>query len=368
MSDSKPDINTIARWLFGAMLIWAGVQILGYLSDVLIPFVIAFLLAYLINPIVSIVQKKIKNRTIAVLATLSVLGAATILVLQLVIPLIAQEINHLSTLLAKFIQDTNFQARARDKIPTEIWSIARDYLTHEKLVSLFEDKNLWKIGHELGQKILPGIWQVLSGTANIILGLTGLFIILLYLIFLLIDYEKFRRSWQDMLPRKHRNTVVNFIQDFNRHMNRYFRSQALIAAIVGIIFATGFSILGLPMAIILGLFIGLLNMIPYLQLLGAIPTFLLVVLHCLETGANFWIVLAATGGIFAIAQIVQDGFLVPKIMGKNMGLNPAMILLSLSIWGKLLGILGLLIALPMTCLLLAYYNKFIAGPMEINNA
>jgi predicted PurR-regulated permease PerM len=68
--------------------------------------------------------------------------------------------------------------------------------------------------------------------------------------------------------------------------------------------------------------------------------------------------LALTGLIFGVVQIIQDALLVPRIMGKEMGLSPAMILLSLSIWGKLLGIFGLLIALPMTCLLVAYYRRF----------
>lgn len=364
MSEGKPDINSIARWLFWALLIWAGVRVLGYLSDVLIPFVIAFLLAYLINPLVLFAQKKIKNRPAAVLLTLLVLSGLGTFILYLVIPLIIQEINHITTLLAKFVQDTDFQARAREKIPVEIWGIARDYLTQEKITSFLREQDTWKMMQQAAQKILPGMWQLLTGTANLLLGIIGLFIIILYLIFLLLDYEKLRNSWQNMLPRKNREEVVNFIQDFNRHMNRYFRSQALIASIVGVIFAVGFSIIGLPMAIILGLFIGLLNMVPYLQLLGTIPTLLVVVLHCLETGAGFWFVLGATGIVFAVAQVAQDGFLIPKIMGKSMGLNPAMILLSLSVWGKLLGILGLLIALPMTCLLLAYYNKFVAGPIR----
>ncbi|MFP4168188.1 MAG: AI-2E family transporter [Desulfonatronovibrionaceae bacterium] len=249
------------------------------------------------------------------------------------------------------------------KSESQVWEIARNYLTQDKITSFLREQDLWEMAHRAAQKILPGAWQLLAGTANLLLGLIGLFVIILYLIFLLIDYEKFRYSWRNMLPRRHRETVVNFIQDFNRYMNRYFRSQALVASLVGILFATGFSLIGLPMAIVLGLFIGLLNMVPYLQLLGIIPTLLVIILHCLETGANFWHVLAATGGVFAVVQAAQDGFFIPKIMGKSMGLNPAMILLSLSIWGKLLGILGLLIALPMTCLLLAYYNEFIAGPV-----
>jgi predicted PurR-regulated permease PerM len=104
-----------------------------------------------------------------------------------------------------------------------------------------------------------------------------------------------------------------------------------------------------------------LNMVPYLQVIGLIPAFLLALVHGLETGGSVWIPLALTGLVFVVVQAIQDGILVPKIMGRVTGLSPAMILLSLSVWGKLLGIFGLLIALPMTCLLLAYYRRFLAS-------
>jgi predicted PurR-regulated permease PerM len=100
-------------------------------------------------------------------------------------------------------------------------------------------------------------------------------------------------------------------------------------------------------------------MVPYLQIIGLIPAFFLALVHALETGGNLWTMLALTGLVFGVVQIIQDAILVPRILGKEMGLSPAMILLSLSIWGKLLGIFGLLIALPMTCLLVAYYRRFL---------
>jgi predicted PurR-regulated permease PerM len=113
------------------------------------------------------------------------------------------------------------------------------------------------------------------------------------------------------------------------------------------------------MAIGLGLFIGLLNMVPYLQLVGFIPTILLAIVKAAETGENFWAIMLMALIVFAVVQTIQDTFLTPKIMGKVTGLNSAIILLSLSIWGSLLGVLGMIIALPMTTLLLTYYQRYI---------
>ena len=141
-------------------------------------------------------------------------------------------------------------------------------------------------------------------------------------------------------------------------MNKYFRGQGLVAFCVGVLFSIGFLIIDFPMAIGLGMFIGLLNMVPYLQLVGFIPTILLAVVKAADTGENFWIILLGALIVFAVVQVIQDTILTPRIMGKVMGLNSAIILLSLSIWGALLGILGMIIALPMTTLLITYYQRF----------
>jgi predicted PurR-regulated permease PerM len=154
--------------------------------------------------------------------------------------------------------------------------------------------------------------------------------------------------------------VAGFVNDFESAMSSYFRGQAAVAFICGLLFALGFFLIGLPLSILLGMFIGLLNMIPYLQILGLIPAGLLALMHVVESGGNVWMILGLTGLVFVVVQIIQDTILVPKIMGKVTGLNPAMMMLSLSIWGKLLGLLGLIIALPATCLLLVYYRRLIA--------
>lgn len=203
------------------------------------------------------------------------------------------------------------------------------------------------------------MWGLISGTASFLAGLIGLAVIGLYFIFLLLDYDTVR-GWKELIPSAYRESVTGVVNDFESAMNNYFRGQAAVAFICGLLFALGFFLIGLPLSILLGLFIGLLNMIPYLQILGLIPAGLLALLHALESGSSIWMALGLTGLVFVVVQIIQDTILVPKIMGKVTGLNPAMMMLSLSIWGKLLGLLGLIIALPTTYLLLVYYRRLIA--------
>ena len=223
------------------------------------------------------------------------------------------------------------------------------------------------------KEILGGTFRfvggVFSGSYAIIVALLAFFITLIYIVFILIDYERISKGAIGLIPLRFRDKAASVLADVEYAMNRYFRGQAMVAGSVGILLAIGFKIIGLPMGVILGLFIGLLNMVPYLQIVGIVPMVFLCLLQALETGNNFWVVLALAVGVLIIVQLIQDLFLVPKIMGKMTGLNPAIILLSLSIWGILLGVLGMIIALPMTTLLLSYYERFIAtmGKKEDND-
>jgi predicted PurR-regulated permease PerM len=115
------------------------------------------------------------------------------------------------------------------------------------------------------------------------------------------------------------------------------------------------------MAIGLGILVGICTMIPYMKFVALIPGVIMALLKAADTGENVWFILLTMMAVFGVVQIIEDTLLTPKIMGKITGLNPAIILLSLSIWGTLLGILGMLLALPMTSLFYSYYKNYLAN-------
>ncbi len=199
----------------------------------------------------------------------------------------------------------------------------------------------------------------MSGSISLLIGIFLSFIVFLYLIFILVDYDRIVRGFSGLIPVKYRNRTMMVLTDVKNSMNRYLRGQSLVALCVAILFATGFKIIGLPLGIAFGLFMGFLNLVPYLQIAGYLPALLLCLLKAAETGQNFWWIALSAATVLIVVQIIQDSIIVPKIMGKVTGLNPAIILLSLSIWGSLMGIVGMIIALPMTSLLLSYYQCFI---------
>jgi predicted PurR-regulated permease PerM len=202
------------------------------------------------------------------------------------------------------------------------------------------------------------VWAIVAQSISILSSVFSLTMVALYTLFILLDYEEITKGWPQLLPRRYRPFAKKVVADVEEGMNKYFRGQGLVAFCVGILFSIGFLIIDFPMAIGLGMFIGLLNMVPYLQLLGFIPTIILAIVKAADTGQNFWFIMLMALVVFAVVQMIQDTILVPKIMGHVTGLNSAIILLSLSIWGSLLGILGMIIALPMTTLLINYYQKY----------
>ena len=182
--------------------------------------------------------------------------------------------------------------------------------------------------------------------------------------FILLDYEYLTENWIKIFPKKSRPFWRELATDAERALSNYIRGQGLVALIMGILFCIGFTIIDFPMAIGLGILIGILDLVPYLHTFALIPTALLALLKAADTGQNFWVIFAMAVAVFAIVQVIIDMVVTPKVMGKAMGLNPAILLLSLSIWGALLGFIGLIIALPLTTLLMAYYQRYITRENE----
>jgi len=363
--DSRPyTFDRVIRIGIAVLLAWGAVWLLRYLSGVLAPFVLALLLAYLLHPLVAWIQRRVKHRGAAVGIALAGVSMAALLMLGVVVLLIASEIAHMGEVIGDLTGDTPMAERGKQLLPSGLWQALTDFAEREDVQTFFRSDDFRSGAAEAVRNSLPKLWTWVRGAAGSILGLLligtlGGAMILLYLVFLLMDYEKVREGWRNLIPPDHREKVVLFAKNFEAAMRRYFRAQALIALIVGVLHAIGFGVIGLPMGVLLGLTVGLLNMVPYLQTLAYVPAALLAILHALETGQPIWLVLVEVGGVLLAIQALQDGLLVPKIQGKSMGLSPAIILLALAIWGKLLGMLGLLIALPTTCLLLAYYRAFI---------
>lgn len=361
MLQQKPyTFDRVIRIAITIGIVYAAYLLIDLLSGVLIPFAVAALLAYLIHPLVDFLQykAKFKNRALSVLSALIIVGGFLFLIGRILLPILYDEIQHLTQLLSQFAMKDLSQIEI-PYLPKKYWESIASNFQNGELTSYLSSNKIQELITEYSQKALPELWSAFSSVLNVVLTILGLSIIILYLIFILIDYEKIMYGWRDYLLPHYKEQVVGLVDEFSDAMKTYFRAQGLIALSVGVLFAIGFGIIGLPLGIILGLFVGLLNMVPYLQIVGFIPATLLALIYSLESGESFWSMFLLVLLVFALVQTIQDAVLTPKIMGNATGLNPAVILLSLSIWGTLLGFLGLVIGLPLTFLIISYYKRFL---------
>lgn len=359
MERKKITFDSFIRGVILGAIIIGILMLFKRLSGVLLPFFIAWLVAYLIYPLVTFFQYKLKfkNRIVSIFCALFSLLVIGSVAFYLLVPPMIQEFGRVKDLLIEYFSNGAHSSN----VPKTLSEFLRENIDTQFLNQLFREENLLNAIKET----VPRLWSLLSESMNLLFSFFTFFIILLYIVFILLDYESISEGWTHLVPQKYRPFVVGVLNDMKDGMNRYFRGQAFVALCVGILFSIGFLIIDFPLAIGLGLFIGALNLVPYLQIIGFIPTIILAILKAADTGDNFWIILASAVAVFAIVQAIQDGFIVPRIMGKITGLNPAIILLSLSIWGSLMGMLGMIIALPLTTLMLSYYQRFIINRENI---
>ena len=353
--------DRVVRMLLTAFIFGAILYVVNLLKHVLGPFIIAVFIAYLLDPLVSFVQHKmkVKHRGLSVMLTVIFVSLCLSLILFFLVPTFIQEMNRMVQLIRVYLQSVDVQ----NVLPFEMEKSLKELIRETDLVTYLNIDNIY----EALKKLLPGFWNLFSGSMQVVASLVGMLVVLLYTIFILMDFQKLGQLSLGLIPSQYREVASEVLDDLGNSMDLYFRSQGLIALIVGVLLAIGFKIIGLPMAIIIGLFIGALNIVPYLQLVGILPALLLALLKAMESQDSFWHIALLVLLVLAIVQIIQEVILVPRIMGKAYGMNPAIVLLALSIWGSLMGLIGMLLALPLTSVIASYYKRFVLHEAE-NNA
>lgn len=353
---SKPfTLDRVVRMLIGIGIVIAVFFLLKRLSGVLLPFFVAWLIAYLLHPIVSFFQYRLrfKSRALSIATVLMLFIGGVTAAVMLLLPTVNAEIQKATVLIMNYSENMNLNS----VLPRPWQIMLQNYFSQMNIQSILHDQTIM----DALKKMVPQIWNIVNSSLDLVLGIAMIMVVFLYIVFILLDFEHITSGMFSIIPPKYQKLFREIIEDLESGMNSYFRGQALIALIVAVLFAVGFSIIHLPLAILLGLFIGLLSLIPYLKVVGLLPAFALALLRSVEAGQHLGSVLLSVGIVFAVIQIVEDFVLIPRIMKKATGLNPAIIMLSLSIWGALIGIVGMIIALPLTTLIISYYKRFVLG-------
>ena len=339
------------RWAGIVTLVIAVLYITNYLSEVLLPFFIAWFFAYLLYPVVKFIENKlhVKVRAISILLAMGAAIAIVGGVIWLIIPPMIDQFDKLGEVLTRWVHQTTHTNNLTMLIKE--W-LQDNQTTIERFLKSKDFSDALKT-------TMPKVFSVVSQTATVLMSIVASMITLLYMFFILLDYETLTANWVRIFPKKNRPFWSALMKDVERELNNYIRGQGMVALCMGIMFCIGFTIIGFTMAIGLGILIGIMDLVPYLHTFALIPTAFLAMLKAADTGQNFWVVFGLAVLVFCVVQVITDMVVTPKIMGKAMGLNPAILLLSLSIWGALLGFLGLIVALPLTTLLIAYWQRYV---------
>lgn len=350
MLEKTITFDRFVRGMLTALLIGAILFVVNYLSSVLLPFFIAWLLAYMLYPIVIFVQKKMKvpGRALSIIVTLVMVLGVIGGIVYLIIPPMIEQFEKLGELVTRYLHETTY---VRNFPTVSQWLNQNS----DEIQRFFRNKEVT----EAIRNAMPKVFAVITETANVIISVIASLVTLIYLFFILLDYEVLSSGFIRMFPKKNRPFWRSLMDDVEKQLDSYIRGQGLVALCIGFLFCIGLTIIGFPMAIGVGILMGLLSLVPYVHGFGLIPIALLAGLKAADTGQNFWVILLSALAVFVVVQLITDMVLTPKIMGKAMGLNPAILLLSLSVWGALLGFIGLIIALPLTTLLIAYYKRYV---------
>ncbi len=326
---------------------------INWLSAVLLPFFAAWAIAWILAPVVNFLYVRcyIRPRFLAVILTL--IGATAIAVgaLWLIVPPFLDGILHIKDALLRYLQNDSGHV----VLPNWMQNLLQEWLDSLQLENKLKQGNML----QMLRTSLPHVWNVVQSTANVVISLASSAFALLYLVLLLADYDHYATVWLKYVPRSQRAFLEKLSNDVAHNMRGYFRGQVLVAISNGVMFSIGFWLIGLPMPVGMGIFVGVLSFIPYIQVLGILPAALLSLLQMADTGSSFWGMMALVFLVYVVVQVLQDTIFTPRIMGQIMGLSPAVVLLSLSVWGYIAGIIGLMVALPLTTLMLAYYQRYI---------
>lgn len=349
MSRQPYTFDRVVRLIITVAMLAGGVWLINVLKDVLLPFCVACLVAYILEPFVQLNRNvlRLKGRVIASFVTLFEVTLLLGLLAYLFVPSLLDEMHQMGAFIKQYSSDKD----SLPLLPDGMHDFIRKNINLDNVARSLDGQSI--------DALMSKASSLISGSVTVLLHTIEWLSTFIYIIFVMVDYEQLMRGFRLLVPPKYRPMAYRIGNDIKTSMNHYFRGQALIAFCAAIFYCIGFSIVGIPLAIVLGILVGVLYMIPYFQYITLIPVTLVCVIYSMDGSVEFWPVWWQCILVYVVSQCVCDYVLTPKIMGKALGLNPAIILLSLSVWGTLLGLIGMIIALPLTTLLLAYYEQFI---------
>ncbi len=327
--------STTRRWVLAGLAVGGAVALYA-VRELLVPFTLAVLLAYLLNPLVVFTARVTKrSRTSAVALVYLALLAALVLALVLLIPTLVRQI------------------RAIDLDLNSMSAQLRDFTAAHRQVELFGfSLDLFSLYGELQGTMHSAFSFLLAKTGSVLVGVASsmawFLLILIATFYLLKDADSIRAYLLGLAPEGRRQDLLDIAQGVNAVLSAYLRGRLVLCMVIGVVTWAAMALVGLPNALLMGLIAGVLEIIPNLgPVLATIPA----VLIALYQGSahvpisNPWFALVVLG-LYTLIQQLENAFLVPKIIGESVNLHPLVVLFGILAGASLAGVVGIFLAVP----------------------
>jgi predicted PurR-regulated permease PerM len=324
--------DTQRLWALGWLLL-AG-WLLYLLSPILTPFVVSGLLGYLGDPLVDRLEARGLKRTPAVALVFTVIFLLLVLLLVLLVPRIEAQISQLLQKLPAYLEwlRLSLLPRLEALLPGEMGGLNLDAL----------QQALTRHWREAGG-MLANVWSSVSGSGVALLGwLANLVLVPVLTFYLLRDWDRLVAGMHALLPRRNEATLSRLARESDEVLGAFLRGQLLVMFALGVIYTTGLWLVGLDLALLIGMFAGILSFVPYLGLIvGVLVAGLASILQSQGFLDLPWVVL-----VFGIGQLLEGTVLTPRLVGERIGLHPVAVIFAVMAGGQLYGFFGILLALP----------------------
>ena len=307
--------------------------LLYYLRDILTPVFISMLIAYILDPLVDRLEKYF-SRTFSIIILILIFLVLMGMIIFFVIPAFIEEFNKLSVTFPNYLNKFKLLAGKASFIFDKFQFSIKKFIPHSIKVA---------------NNILNNMFSIISNFLNFLL-------VPIFTFYFLKEFDDIKENIFDKVPEKFKDKTLSIAGKIDKSVSSFVRGQLLICIILAFLYSAGLLIVKLDLALIIGIFSGFASIIPYFGFFIGLTSSVLISFVEYHNFVSFIQVIA----VFGIVQMLESFIITPKILGDNVGIHPVVVILSLMIFGKVFGFIGLIIAIPLAATLKVFYDEIIS--------
>ncbi len=344
------------KWVLFSMVMGVVGWLIWELKEIASLLVLAYVVAYLIDPLVSQLERWRVRRTLGILVTFVILFVLGFFMVSSAIPTLARDYDKFSERLPDYVGQVH-------EVLTPLVEKARSaFRVHVENGG--ELPSISEVGASWAKNVIGGLKNALLSGYSITLTILNLILLPFFVFYLAADFKSFHKVAIDLFPTRNRGKVMSIASRINNYVSSFVRGQLLVGLVLTVLYSVGLGIVGLDLWFLLGVLSGFGNIIPYF---GFITGITLSTIIAVFSGGGFYLVVQVWA-VFLIVQFLEGIVISPRIIGDKVGLSPLVIILAIVAGGQIFGFLGIILAVPVAAalrVLIAEGREWFFGPDEV---